>query len=485
MATGWWLAFTPLNVFLAAAGALTGTVVGMLPGLGPINAIAILIPVCFSVSLPPESVLILLTAVYYGSQYGNSISTILLNVPGTPSATVTALDGYALTRKGRAASALAISAVSSFVGGMLSLAGLVLLAPLLARMAIQFGPAEYFALMVFALSTLSGLSGGSFLKAAVATLLGLAFSTVGFDPNSAVARYTLGEIRLLDGVDFVVLTIGLFALSEVIFALESGGIKSLDWKTRAGFTLEIREWLSNLGTMVRGSLVGFAIGVLPGAGGTVASFIAYATEKRLHPDGEIGRGDLRGVAAPEAANNAAATGAMIPLLTLGVPGSGTTAVLLGALLGLDVAPGPLFLTEHAEVFWALSASMVVGNVVLLFLNLPLVGAFASILLVPPWFLYPLVLVLSLMAAYSVNGSTFDVVLAVGFGVLGYVLRKLDFPLAPVVLGFVLGGLMETSLRRAMALSGGGWEILFSSWTAITIWGLAVFATLAACLRRSR
>jgi putative tricarboxylic transport membrane protein len=464
---------------------MTGTVVGMLPGIGPINAIAILIPFCFSTGLPPESVLILLTTIYYGSQYGNSISTILLNVPGTASATVTALDGYALTRKGRAASALAMAAVSSFVGGMLSLVGLALFAPALSSVAVRFGPAEYFALMVFALSTLTSLSGASATRGVVSALLGLGLSTIGFDPNSAVARYSFGELRLLDGIDFVVLTIGLFAMSEVLLALEKPDALSKLPSAVARSVFELREWLACLGTMIRGTVVGFLVGVLPGAGGTVASFVAYTTEERFHPGKKFGEGELEGVAAPEAANNAAATGAMIPLLTLGVPGSGTTAVLLGALLGLDIAPGPLFLENHGEVFWALVASMVVGNVVLLILNLPLVSWFARILSVPSWFLYPGIVVTSVVAAYAVNGATFDVVLMLGFGVLGYLLRKSGFPLAPVVLGFVLGALMEKSLRRAMALSGGGWEILFSSPLAIGIWVLALAMLALPLLRRRR
>jgi putative tricarboxylic transport membrane protein len=481
--TGWWLAFTPLNLFLAFAGAFIGTVVGMLPALGPINAIAILLPFCFSMSLAPESVLILLTAIYYGSQYGNSISTILLNVPGSPSATMTAIDGYAMTRRGEASSALALSAVSSFVGGMLSLGGLVFLAPLLSRFAVRFGPAEYFALMVFSLAALTSLSDEGLLKSVGSTLAGLALATVGFDPNSAVARYTFGEMRLLDGIDFVVLTIGIFGVSEVFLVLERIGTLETLNAAYGRSVVELRRWIDCLGAMVRGTGVGFLVGVLPGAGATVAAFAAYVAEKRWNPSLPFGKGEPRGVAAPEAANNAAASAAMVPLLTLGVPGSGTTAVMLGALLGLDIAPGPLFLQEHGDVFWALAASMVVGNVALLILNLPLVGLFARILMVPPWLLYPGIVLLSVVAAYAVNGSSFDVLLVVVFGILGYAMRKRNFPLAPVVLGFVLGGIMEKSLRRAMALSGGGWEILFESPLAIGIWIAAALALGIPVLRR--
>ena len=493
MGEGLALALQPLNLALATFGAFVGTLVGMLPGIGPINAIAILIPLALALDLPPESVLIVLTAIYYGSQYGNSISTILLNVPGTASATVTAIDGYALTQRGEGGSALAMSAVASFFGGTLSIFGLALFAPLLSSWALRFGPAEYFALMVLALSALSSLSGGSVFKGAVATLLGLAFATVGFDPNSAVARYTFGELRLLDGVDFVVLTIGLFAVSEVLLALESPhaphgphgshGPHGQD-KPVTVHRAKLTEWFSAKGTMLRGTIIGFLVGVLPGAGGTVASFAAYAAEKRFNNSRNNQPLGLKGVAAPEAANNAASTGAMVPLLTLGVPGSGTTAVLLGALLAIGIQPGPLFLTQHPDMFWAIVGSMLVGNVVLLALNLPLVGVFIRILSVPRWFLHPVIIVLSVVAVYSVNRSTFDIGLMAGLGIVGYALRKGGFPLAPVVLGFVLGGLMEKSLRRAMAISGGGWEILFSSRLAVAIWIFAALCLVASLWRRS-
>ena len=382
-----------------------------------------------------------------------------------------------------------MSAVASFFGGTLSILGLALFAPLLSSWALRFGPAEYFALMVLALSALSSLSGGSVFKGAVATLLGLAFATVGFDPNSAVARYTFGELRLLDGVDFVVLTIGLFAVSEVLLALESPhaphgphgshGPHGQD-KPVTVHRAKLTEWFSAKGTMLRGTIIGFLVGVLPGAGGTVASFAAYAAEKRFNNSRNNQPLGLKGVAAPEAANNAASNGAMVPLLTLGVPGSGTTAVLLGALLAIGIQPGPLFLTQHPDMFWAIVGSMLVGNVVLLALNLPLVGVFIRILSVPRWFLHPVIIVLSVVAVYSVNRSTFDIGLMAGLGIVGYALRKGGFPLAPVV----LGGLMEKSLRRAMAISGGGWEILFSSRRAVAIWIFAALCLVASLWRRS-
>jgi len=481
---GFSIALQPLNIGLALGGVATGTFVGMLPGIGPINAIAILLPVIFAAGLTPESALILLVGVYYGSQYGNSISTILLNVPGTASAVVTAIDGYAMTKDGRGGPALAISAIASFVGGTLSIFGLVLFAPVLAGWAIRFGPAEYFALMIFAFSALSSFAGASLVRALAATGFGLWLATVGLDPNSAIPRYTFGQIQLLDGMDFVVVTIGLFAVSEVFHLLADteGGQATTAAFGRVAVTgqeLAMTGW-----TMIRGSILGFLVGVLPGAGGTIASFLAYSTEERIAGrDGRFGQGDIRGVAAPESANNAAANGALIPLLTLGVPGSGTTAVLLGALLGLGITPGPLLLTEQPDLFWGLAASMYVGNVFLLLLNLPLVGVFVRALQVPRWILIPSVAALAFVAVYAVNRSAFDLVLMTMFGVVGWLMRRFDFPLAPVVLGLVLGPLMEKNLRRAMALSGGDWTALFGSPIALTLWGLALLSLVAPALLR--
>jgi len=480
--SGFAIALQPLNLGLAFVGVFVGTFVGMLPGIGPINAIAILIPVTFAAGLPPESALILLTGIYYGSQYGNSISTILLNVPGTASAVVTAIDGHAMTKAGRGGPALAMSAVASFFGGTVSIFALVLFAPVLAGWAIRFGPAEYFALMVFAFSALSSFSGGSLMRGLAATAFGLFLATVGLDPNSAIPRFTFGSLQLLDGMDFVVVTIGLFAVSEVIQLLEDteGGQAAAAGYGRV--MISAKEFAATGWTMVRGSVIGFLVGVLPGAGGTIASFLAYSTEERINgANGTFGKGDIRGVAAPEAANNAAANGAMIPLLTLGVPGSGTTAVLLGAMLGLGVTPGPLLITEQPDLFWGLAASMYIGNIFLLMLNLPLVGFFVKALTLPRWFLIPGVAALAFVAVYAVNGSSFDLVMMTGFGVVGYLMRKFSFPLAPVILGLVLGPLMEKSLRRAMALSGGDWRILFDSPIAITLWVLALASLLAPAL----
>lgn len=473
---GFAVALAPINLALALVGVFVGTLVGMLPGIGPINAIAILLPLVFSGGLPPESALILLAGIYYGSQYGNSISTILLNVPGTASAVVTALDGHAMTRAGKGGEALAISAVASFVGGTLSILGLVFLAPLLAGWAIRFGPAEYFALMIFAFAALSSLSGGSVARALASTGLGLLLATVGMDPQSAVPRFTFGQLKLFDGMDFVVVTIGLFAISEVLLNVERTTWGRSAVRTYGRVAVGVRDVVSNLGTMLRGSVVGFLVGVLPGAGGTLASFLSYGVEQKVAgSSGRFGSGDPRGVAAPESANNAAANGAMIPLLTLGIPGSGTTAVLLGALLGMNVTPGPLLIERNPEVFWGLVASMYVGNLFLLLLNLPLVGVFVRVLRLPRWALMPGVAALSMVAVYAVNQSSFDLFLVVGFGLLGYAMRKGGFPLAPVILGLVLGPMMEKNLRRALALSGGDWGVMFSSSLAVGLWLAAVAA----------
>jgi putative tricarboxylic transport membrane protein len=473
---GFAVALQPLNLALALGGVLVGTVVGMLPGIGPINAIAILLPLLFAGGLPPESSLILLAGIYYGSQYGNSISTILLNVPGTASAVVTALDGHAMTRAGRGGEALALSAVSSFVGGTLSILGLVFLAPVLASWAVRFGPAEYFALMIFAFAALSSLSGESVPRALASTGLGLLLATVGMDPQSAVPRFTFGQLRLFDGVDFVVVTIGLFAVSEILLTLDRTTWGCAAVSAFGRVRLGMSELWGMALTLLRGSVVGFLVGVLPGAGGTLASFMSYGIEQKMAgSDGRFGEGDPRGVAAPESANNAAANGAMIPLLTLGIPGSGTTAVLLGALLGMNVTPGPLLMERSPELFWGLVASMYVGNVFLLLLNLPLVGVFVRVLRLPAWVLMPGVAALSFVSVYAVNGSAFDLVLVTLFGALGYLMRKGGFPLAPVILGLVLGPLMEKNLRRALALSGGEWGVMFTSTLSVALWAAAVAA----------
>lgn len=472
-------AFTSTNLLLVFLGALIGTVIGMLPGIGPINAIAILIPVTFALDLSVTSALIMFAGIYYGSQYGNSISAVLLNVPGTSGAVATTFDGYPLAKQGRGGQALAMSAIASFIAGTLSVVGLMLFAPVLAKWAIRFGPAEYFVLMIFALTSVASLAGKSLPKAVISAIIGLMLASVGLDPGGSVARFTFGELKLLDGIDFVVAVIGFFAVTEVLITLEETtlGRATVTKVTKA--MISFKDLMASLWTIIRGGVLGFLVGVLPGAGGTIAAFLAYTTEKQLlDRKGTFGKGDLRGVAAPESANNAATSGALIPLLTLGVPGSGTTAVMLAALIGYNINPGPLFIQNNTDVFFALVASMYIGNVMLLILNLPLVGVFARILLIPRWILMPSVIALSFVAVYAVNNSSFDLLLMTGIGFAGYLMRKLDLPLAPTILAMVLGGLMENNMRRALSLSGGDWSTFVGTPLSIALWVLTAVSLLA-------
>lgn len=473
---GFRVALQPQNLMLAFLGALVGTLIGVLPGIGPITGVAILFPLTFTLGLPPESALILLAGIYYGAQYGGSTTSILLNVPGEASSVVTTLDGYQMARQGRGGQALAVAAIGSFIAGTLAVAGLMLFGPVLATIAIRFGPAEYFMLMVFAFSTLSSLAGRNLFKALIAAVLGLMLATIGLDPGSAVQRYTFGQLSLLEGIDFLVAAIGLFAVSEVLVLLEETETAEIAVAKAKGIYISAKELLHSMGAIFRGGVIGFFIGVLPGAGASIASFVSYNLEKRLSDsDGTFGHGDIRGVAAPESANNAASGGALIPLLTLGVPGSGTTAVLLGALIAMNVTPGPLLFESHPEVVWTLIASMYIGNVMLLVLNLPLVRVFVWILRVPRWFLLPAVIMISYIGVFAVRNSAFDIAVMTAFGVVGYLLRKMDFPLAPVILGLVLGPLMEQNFRRALTISDGSAAVFVSS--PLTI-GLAVVSAIA-------
>jgi putative tricarboxylic transport membrane protein len=470
LADGFSVALLPRNLLLAFLGALVGTMIGVLPGIGPITGVAILFPLTFSLELEPASALILLAGIYYGAMYGGSTTSILLNVPGEASSVVTTLDGYQMARQGRAKPALAVAAIGSFVAGTVSIIGLMAFGPLLSRLAIEFGPAEYFVLLVAALSLISSLAGKNVFKALIAGVFGLMLATIGVDPGSGVPRYTFGQLKLMDGVDFLVVAIGLFAVSEVLILLEQSRVGAALVPTGRRAWITMRELAFSAGAMVRGSLLGFVIGTLPGAGASISSFVSYTLERRLSDrDQTFGKGDIRGVAAPESANNAAAGGALIPLLTLGVPGSGTTAVLLGALISMNITPGPLLFENHPDVVWPLIASMYIGNVMLLVLNLPLVFLFVKILTVPRWILMPAVVVISYIGVYAVNNSPFDILVMTAFGAIGYVMRKLDFPLAPVILGLVLGVLMETNLRRALIVSDGSMSIFFASPLTKFLW----------------
>ncbi|MBW5448070.1 tripartite tricarboxylate transporter permease [Cohnella sp. CFH 77786] len=453
------------NLLFAFIGVLIGTAVGVLPGIGPMSGVALLIPVTASMTggLSPEqaaiSSIILLAGVYYGAMYGGSTTSILLNTPGESSSVVTTLDGYQMARKGRAGTALAISAIGSFAAGVVALVGLIFLAGPLSEIAIKFGPAEYFSLMILGLAAVSGLAGKSITKALIMTVFGLLLATIGIDSVSGVARFTYDIPVLYSGLEFLTIAVGLFALGEVIKTI-------LERESNDGQLAKItrimptkQDLKDSAGPITRGSLLGFFIGILPGAGATMASFFSYIMEKKFskHPE-KFGQGTIEGVAAPESANNAAAGGAMIPMLTLGIPGSGTTAILMGALIMYNVQPGPLLFEEHPQVAWGLIASMFLGNLMLLILNMPLVKIFAKIIETPPKYLIPLIVAISVFGVYAVQYTTFDLMLLMACGVAGYFLARNDFPLAPLVLGLVLGPMIENNMRRALTISNGDYAI---------------------------
>ncbi|SDF73582.1 tripartite tricarboxylate transporter permease [Sulfitobacter delicatus] len=484
LAMGFGIALSPFTLMLAVAGCFLGTIIGALPGLGPSNGVAILIPLTFTMGLDATSALVLMTAVYYGAMYGGRISSILLNIPGDEPALMTTLDGYPMAKEGRAGDALVLSGVASFVGAFLATIGLMLLAPMLARVAFYFGPAEYFALYLLAFCTLGGMASNNQAKAALASCIGLAIAMIGVDNNSGMPRLTYGNMHLMDGVDFLVAIVGLFAIAEVFFFIESHGKGSSIGVKLDKVGIPWKDIMATKWTMLRASGVGFVAGILPGAGASLGSFLAYMSEKSLAGDkGGFGTGVPKGVAAPEAGNNAAAGGALVPMLTLGVPGSGTTAVLLALLMTLNITPGPTLFTDRPEVVWGLIASLLIANIVLLLMNVPMVKIFVKILMVPAWVLLPGVTMISFVGIYSLSGSYFDLLLMVGFGVLGYVLRKLDVPTVPVILGILLGGNMENALRRAMVLSDGDALFLWSSPIAIGLWIFAIAGFVAPMFMR--
>lgn len=485
LGSGFVVALSPLNIMLLLVGCFSGALIGAMPGLGPVNGVAILIPLTFAFGLDATSSLILLSAVYFGTMYGGRISSILLNIPGDEPAVMTTLDGFPMAQQGRAADALALSGVSSFVGATFAIVGLSLFAPVLARAAIHFGPADYFALYIMAFATIGGIAGVDPRKTLLSAGLGLMIATVGIDPITGIPRYTGENYHLFDGLDPIVALVGLFAISEILMLLE----KAAGDRPKA---IRVDSWIPNFKaiwatrwSMVRGSVVGFVAGVLPGAGASLGSVMSYSIEKQTSDkNGTFGKGDPRGVAAPEAGNNAASGGALIPMLSLGVPGSGTTAVMLAMLISLNVQPGPLLFERQPDLVWGLVASLYMANVALLILNLPMIGIFTRLMMVPTWALMPIVAAVSFVGVFSISNSTFDLEMMIAFGVLGYVLRKMDISLVPLVLGLLLGGDMERNLRRAMSISDGDWWILLASPISIGLYiltaiflGLSVFLAL--------
>ena len=485
LSLGFSIALTTTTLMLAVIGCILGTMIGALPGLGPTNGVAILIPISFTLGLDATQALVLMTSVYYGAMYGGRISSILLNIPGDEPAVMTTLDGYPMAKNGRAGDALVLSGFASFVGAFLATIGLMLLAPMLAQVAFMFGPAEYFALYLLAFCTLGGLGSNNQAKAAISVCLGLGIAMIGVDSSTGLTRFTGGNLHLFDGIDFLVAIVGLFAITEIFVFIESHGKETAIGVKLEKISIPIKEIVYTRWTILRGSCIGFVAGLLPGAGASIGSFLAYMSEKAIVKDNSsFGKGDPRGVVAPEAGNNAAAGGALIPMLTLGIPGSGTTAVLLALLMTLNITPGPLLFTERPEVVWGLIATLLIANVMLLILNVPLVKFFTKILQVPASILLPGVTMISFVGIYSLTGSHFDLLLMIGFGVLGYFLRKFDIPSVPVILGILLGGHMEVSLRRAMVLSDGDWTYLLSSPISIGLWVAAILGFVAPIFLKS-
>jgi putative tricarboxylic transport membrane protein len=453
MALGAHIILQPMNLLFCFLGCLMGTLVGVLPGLGPTAAIALLIPNTFHV--PPVTAIIMLAGIYYGAMYGGSTTSILVNIPGEAASVITCLDGYQMALKGRAGPALGIAAFGSFIAGTISIIGLMLVAPPLARFALAFGPPEYFCLMLLGIIILIYLASGSILKALMMFVFGLLISTIGMDCISGTQRLTFGILELCDGVGLIPAIMGLFGVAEVIANVEEAMKSELITTKVRNLLPNLQDWKDSFWPIIRGSVLGFFVGILPGPAPVIASFSSYAIEKKLskHPE-KFGTGVIEGVAGPESANNAATGGAFIPLFTLGIPVNSVIAILLGALMIHGVQPGPMIITKHADLFWGTVMSMYLGNIMLLVLNLPLIGLWVQVLRVPYPILSPLILIFCLIGVYSLNYSLVEIGLMIGFGVFGYLARKFQFEMAPLVLAIVIGPMMENNLRLSLVISQG-------------------------------
>lgn len=477
--TGLGTAMMPFNLMMVVVGCFAGTFIGMLPGLGPISAVALMIPITYG--LDPSSGIILMAGVYYGAVFGASTSSILINAPGCAATVVTAFDGYPLSQKGQAGKALAMAAYCSFTGGTVGAIILLFAAPALASVSLSFQSSDYFALMVLGLTAVAAFSGkGQVIKAMIMTVFGLMIATVGTDVMTGVPRFTFGSVDLIDGVSFLLLAMATFALAEVVMTVlkrqhleQEPEVNMADLGSMKLSREEVKEVAP---TVARSSLFGFLIGVLPGAGATIASFLAYGLERNLASVKEklkFGKGALRGLAAPESANNAASTGSFVPLLTLGIPGSGTTAIMLGALIAAGVQPGPRLFVDNPEVFWSVIISMYVGNVVLLILNLPLIPYISRLMAIPRQFLIPLILFFSITGVYLVSFNTFDIHMMVFITLAAIFLKLLEFPMAPMLLGYILGGIMEQNLSRSLISSDGSFAFLWDRPLTLSILMIAV------------
>lgn len=468
-------ALSSYNIMMVVIGCLAGTFIGMLPGLGPISAIALMIPITYG--MEPSSGLILIAGVYYGAIFGGSTSSILINAPGVAGTVASSFDGYPLAKSGHAGKALAIAAYSSFTGGTIAAVFLLIAAPALAKVSLSFQSSDYFALMVLGLTAVAAFAGkGKFLKAAIMTIFGLMLATVGTDSDSGLPRFTFGRLDLIDGISFLLLAMAAFALSEAMMNIldnKEQTQKEIDDLNASIGSLKITraEVKEMAPTVARSSVLGFFVGVLPGAGATIASFLAYGMERSFASAKEklkFGKGSIKGLAAPEAANNAACSGSFVPLLTLGIPGSGTTAIILGALISYGIQPGPTMYVDNPELFWSVIISMYIGNVVLLVLNLPLIPYIARLLTLPKKLLLPLIIFFSLIGVYLVTFNTFDIYMMTMFAVIALFIRIIDFPMAPMILGFILGGMMEDNLRRALTISDGSLAFLWERPITFTI-----------------
>jgi putative tricarboxylic transport membrane protein len=460
LAHGLGVALQPVNLFYCFVGVFIGTLIGVLPGIGPLGAISLLLPATFH--LAPVSALIMLAGIYYGGMYGGSTTSILVNIPGEAASVVTCIDGHQMARQGRAGAALGISAFGSFIGGTATLFLLAGLAPPLARFSLRFGPPEYFSLMVLGLSVLVYLANGPVMKALMMAALGLVLGTVGTDLISGHTRLTFGMLELSDGIGIIPVVMGLFGISEVLFNIEKQIDRSIAKAAITGLLPNRQDWKESAGPIFRGTFLGFFLGILPGGGAILSSFASYAMEKRLsrHPE-EFGKGAIAGVAGPETANNAATGGAFIPLLTMGIPNNAVMALMLGALVIHGLQPGPLIMKEQPDLFWGVIASMYIGNVMLLVLNLPLIGLWVRVLKIHYSLLFPFIILFCLVGVYSVNYSTTDIWFMLGFGVFGYVMRKLQYEMAPLVLALILGPMFEDALRQSLIIFDGNFSVFFT------------------------
>ncbi len=457
LSSGFAVALSPPVLLYAFVGCVVGTLVGVLPGVGPLAGISLLLPATYG--LNATTAIVLLAGIYYGAMYGGSTTSILMRIPGEAASVMTCIDGYAMTQKGRAGAALAIAAVGSYIAGTVSVVGLMLLAPPLADFALRFGPPEYFGLLVLGLLVLAYMSGGSMAKALAMAALGLLLGMVGIDTMTGFFRFHYGVVELGDGIGVVPMAVGLFGISEILLSAGQA-VKAKVHKPRLRELLPSRqEWRASAWPIGRGTVLGFLIGIIPGPAHVISSFVSYAVERRLskHPE-QFGQGAVAGVAGPESANNSATSGAFVPMLALGVPSGAVPAIMLAAMMIHGISPGPLLIQQQPQLFWGFIASMYVGNVVLLILNLPFVGIFVNLLRIPYSFLYPSILAFATLGVYSVSNSVVDVWIMAGAGLLGYLLRKFDFEIAPIVLGLVLAPMLELSFRQSLAMSAGSYSI---------------------------